>query len=161
MTLVILLIVTAVLFGLAFITKRRFGVLGLGLIAGLVLSQQVTKQVASFLQYIDFPVQPLNHLSAASILLILAPALLMLFAGPRYAENRSTIIGSAAFATLGVVLLIVPLVTGMPLTDRSIQPFLSQVVANSSTIITASIVVAVFDLMNAHGKRAFGKKDKH
>ena len=39
MALVIILGIAVVLFILAFLTKRRFGVLGLGLAAGVVLSQ--------------------------------------------------------------------------------------------------------------------------
>jgi len=162
MTLIILLVLAAGLFGLSFITKRRYGVLGLGLAGGLVLSQEVSKEVAAFLQYVDFPVEPLPFTAAASIVLILAPALVMLFSGPKYADQRYAIVGSVLFALFGTVLLLAPLVSSLPFTDRAtIQPLLSQVALNSPLIISVGVIAAVVDMLHAHGKSSFGKKSKH
>ena len=162
MTLVILLILAAALFGLAFLTKRRYGVLGLGLAGGLVLSQEVSKEVAAFLQSVDVPVEPLPFTAAASIALILAPPLILLFAGPKYTDQRYAVAGSALFAVFGTVLLLAPIVTSMPFTDRTaIQPLLSTVAANSPLIISAGVIMAVVDMMHAHGKSSLGKKGKH
>lgn len=162
MTLVILLVLAVGLFGLAFITKRRYGVLGLGLAGGLVLSEQISKDFAGFLQSLDVPVEPLPFTAAASIALILAPALVMLFAGPKYSDQRYVVIGSVLFAAFGTVLLLAPLVTSLPFTDRAaLQPLLSTVAANSPLIISTGIIVAVADMMHAQGKSSFGKKSKH
>lgn len=161
MTLVILLVIALGLFGLAFLTKRRYGVLGLGLTAGLVLSQQMSKEVAGFLQYVDFPVEPLAFTTAASVALILGPAFALLIAGPKYKDQHLAIIGSVAFAIYGTMLLLAPLTTNLPLTDSSIQPALSQIALNSPLIITAGVIAAVVDTMYSHGKSALSKKGKH
>lgn len=158
----ILLVLAAALFGLAFLTKRRYGVLGLGLAAGLVLSQEVSKEVAAFLQMVDFPVSPLPFTAAASMVLILSPSLVMMFAGPKYTDKRYAIVGSALFAVFGTVLLLAPLVTSLPFNDRAaIQPMLSQIAANSPLIISAGVIAAVADMMHAQGKTPLGKKSKH
>lgn len=161
MTLVIMLVIAVSLFALAFFTRRRFGLLGLGLAAGLVLSEQVSGQVAEFLKLWDFPVAPLSHKSAAIVLLILAPALILLLAGPKYADKRAAIISGAAFGVVGTVLLLAPLSMSLPLTDAAILPMLSQIALYTPTIVAAGVVAAVFDLMHAHGKKPLDKKRKH
>jgi hypothetical protein len=162
MTLITLLVIAAALFGLAFLTKRRYGVLGLGLASGLVLSQEISKEVAASLQSLDVPVEPLPFTAAASILLILAPALVMLFSGPKYTDQRYAVAGSILFAVFGVVLLLAPLVTSLPFDDRAaLQPLISQVALNSPLIISAAVVLAVFDMMHAQGKSPLSKKSKH
>lgn len=161
MTLLILLVLALGLFGLAYLTKRRYGVLGLGLTAGMVLSQEVAQEVGSFLQYTDFPVEPLTVTSAASIFLILAPAFALLLSGPKYFDHRLAIIGSAMFAIFGTILLLGPLMISLPLTDASIEPILSQIALHSPLIITAGVVAAVIDTMHAQSKKALEKKGKH
>lgn len=162
MTVVILLLIGLILFGLSYIAKRRYGVLGLGLTAGLVLSQEVSKEVANFLQYVDFPVDPLPFVDAARVALILIPSLVMLFSGPRYTDQRYAVIGSALFAIYGVVLLLAPVVANVQSADRiAIQPFISAVAANTSTIVAIGITAAVIDVLHSQGKSSFGKRSKH
>ncbi|HAC55869.1 TPA: hypothetical protein DCF80_00060 [Candidatus Saccharibacteria bacterium] len=161
MTLLILVVVALGLFALAFVTKRRYGVLGLGLTAGLVLSQELSKELAVILTASDFPVEPLTFQSAATIVLILAPALALLFAGPKYSDQRFAVAGSAMFAVYATLLLLAPLTTSLPITDPSIQPTINQVAQYSSIIISVGVIVAVLDLMHSHGKMPLSKKSKH
>ena len=161
MTLLILLVIAVALFALAFFTRRRFGVLGLALTAGLVLSEQLTGEVATFLKLGDFPVEPLSHKSAAIVFLIIAPALVLLFSGPKYSDKRAAIIGSLMFAIFGTVLLLAPLSMSLPLSSTSIAPMLSQIALHSPTIIAAGIIAAIADTMHAQGKKPFDKKSKH
>ncbi len=161
MSLPFLIVLALLLFGLAYITKRRFGVLGLGLVAGLVLSQQISKEAANVLKYLDFPVGTLTFPVAASALLILAPALLMLISGPKYSEKRLAIGGSILFAVFAVVLLLGPISISLVMSDRSLQPLLSSIAQNSPTLISIGVVLAVVDTMYAHGKKPVDKKSKH
>jgi hypothetical protein len=161
MTLVILLVLVLSLFAIAFVTKRRFGVLGLGLTAGLVLSQVLTKDTAGFLRYFDFPIGSLTYEAAGSALLILAPALVLLVSGPKYSDRRLAIAGSALFAVFGVVLLLTPLAPILITADPSVQPMMSAIALNNPTIISAGVIAAVVDMMHAQGKTSFGKKAKH
>lgn len=158
---VILVVVALSLFGLAFFTRRRFGVLGLGLAAGLVLSNEATKTVADFLQYFDFPVEPFSTTSAAKTLLIVAPALALLVAGPKYSEQKIAILGSLMFAVFGTVLLLAPLSMTFPTADGAFQPIISQIALNTSSITAVAVILAVADMMHAQSMRPFGKKSKH
>ena len=162
MTLMVLLALAATLFGLAFLTKRRYGVLGLGLAGGLVLSQQISKDFAALLQSLDVPVEPLPFTAAATAVLILAPAFIMLFSGPKYTDKRYAIAGSLSFAVFGAVLLLAPLVTSLSFSDRAtIQPLITMIALNSPLIISAGVIAAVVDMMHAQGKSPLGKKSKH
>lgn len=161
MSLPFLLILAVLLFGLAYVTKRRFGVLGLGLIAGLVLSQQISKDTANVLKYLDFPVGSLTFPVAASVMLILAPALLMLISGPKYSDKRLAIGGSVIFAIFATILLLGPISLSLVMSDRSLQPLLSTIALNSPMLISTGVMLAVVDTMYAHGKKPVGKKGKH
>ena len=161
MPLIILLVLAVALFALAFFTRRRFGVLGLALTAGVVLSEQATGEVATFLQLGDFPVEPLTYKSAAVIVLLLAPALLLLFSGPRYNDQRAAAFGGVAFAVFGTVLLLAPLSMSLPLASTSIAPLLTQIALNTPLIIATSVILAVIDTMHAHAKKPVDKKGKH
>jgi len=161
MTLLILVVLALSLFTLAFLTKRRYGVLGLGLTAGLVLSQELSKELAGVMTASDFPVEPLTFQSAASMILILAPALALLFAGPKYQDHKLAIAGSVMFAVYGTLLLFGPLTMSLPITDPSVQPTIDWIAKNSSIIISIGVIAAVADLMHSHAKIPLSKKGKH
>jgi len=161
MTLVILLIVLACLSLLAYVTKRRFGVLGLALCAGLVLSQQLTGDVSNVLKAGDVPVEPLGYASAASALLILLPALTLLLAGPKYHDARMRLVGALGFGAFATMLLLGPLTTDLPTLDTSVKPALDMVAANKTWIITIAVILAVLDTFALHSKALGGKKSGH
>jgi hypothetical protein len=160
MTLVILLVLALGLFALAYVTKRRFGVLGLALAAGALLSSEITRDTANFLQYLDIPVEPLSFMSAAHVLLVLTPAFVLLFAGPKYHGAKAALLGSAAFAVFGTILLLAPLSRDLPLQDPVVLPFLNAMAANSSLIITICTALAVLDMFHIHSASPLGKKSK-
>lgn len=160
MTLVIIAGLAITLFAVAYLTKRRFGVLGLGLAAGLVLSQELTRYVAKFLQYGDFPVEPLKYTTAATILLILAPVIALLFAGPRYYDKHKTVISSLLFAALATIILMEPLARDLPTYDASIEPAMSWLAAHTSIIIVVGIIAALLDTLHMHTTKLEPRKGK-
>lgn len=161
MTLVIIAGLAVALFAAAYFTKRRFGVLGLGLAAGLVLSQELTRYVATFLQYGDFPVEPLKYTTAATVLLILAPVVAMLFSGPKYFDKHKAIVGSLMFAVLGTVMLIGPLARDLPMADKTTEPVISLIADYTSIVIISGIVLALLDTLHMHTTKLMPKKGKH
>lgn len=161
MTLVIIVGLAVSLFALSYFTKRRFGVLGLGLAAGLVLSQELTRYLATFLQYGDFPVEPLGYKASATVLLILAPAVVLLFSGPKYFHKRQAVIGSVLFAVLATTMLIEPLAWNLPTTDTSVEPVTSFIATNTPFIIITGVVVAILDTLHTHTSKALPKRGKH
>ena len=161
MSVIVIFLVSVVLFLLAFVTKRHYGILGLGLTAGMVLSEQIATETAALLRYLDFPTDPLSPLNAARVFLILAPSLLLMLAGPKYTDKKHVIIGSVLYALFGTFLLLAPLVASFPATDTSTQQYLAQIAYNSSLITALAVAVAVFDLMKLHRKKPVDKKAKH
>lgn len=161
MALTILVMILLGLFAIAFVTKRRFGVLGLGLTAGLVLSRELTSETASFLQYIDFPVGSLSYTALSTCLLILLPALVLLISGPKYQDKRLAAVGALMFAIFGLTLLITPLGAFLVTSNPDLQPLLSSWALNGSAITTAAVIAAVVDMTHAQGKVLPGKKSKH
>jgi len=143
---VIVLILIALLFGLAFFTKRRFGVLGLALAAGAMLSETWAPGLTPYVR--DAGVQlvapPLENVIAAA--LILLPAILLLFSGPTYHMLWQKLIGSAVFALLALSFLLEPLGGALVLTgdSRTVYDFLIQ---HRTWIITGGILYALVDLL--------------
>jgi hypothetical protein len=144
--LVIFLIVVGALFALAFVTKRRFGVLGLSLAAGAMVSAlwvgDLTPLVAQAGLALVKP--PLHSVVAAG--LILLPAVLLLASGPTYKALWQRIVGAAAFAVLATALLLEPLGSALVI-DGTAQPVYDFFVQYRTAIITACLALAVFDLL--------------
>lgn len=162
MTLVIIIAIALALFGLAFVTRRRFGVLGLGLAAGAILAQNWSREVARWLEDGHIPIQPLSHFTAATLILILLPPLLLLISGPKYSERKYAIIGSICFALLGTMLLIGPLTTDLPTTDSSIRSALISVARWQNVLIAVGIALAIIDTLLMHAPKFPSRKhSKH
>ena len=161
MTLVIILIILVCLTLLAFSSKRRFGVLGLALCGGLVLSQQLARDMSNVLETNAVPVQPLAYSSAASVLLILLPAFVLLISGPKYQWKRAQLIGSIGFGVFATIILLGPLTADLPTLDPTIKPILDMIAANKAWILSVGVIIAVIDMFAAHSLKMPGKKSSH
>jgi hypothetical protein len=145
-----------VLFAAAFLSKRRFGVLGLALLAGVTLSglwgETVTLIVSSLGLRLHTP--PLETLVGAAI--ILFPALLLLLSGPTYRTIVQRIAGALAFTLLALVLLLQPLGNALVITGlgRTVYNLFTQY---HTTIITACVIFAVLDLFGTKSPRHTAK----
>ena len=103
MHIILLIILVVGLFLLSFLTKRRFGVLGLALCAGMLLSTSWTNVLTPIVaeQGITLLSPPLQSVVAAT--LILLPPIVLLFSGPTYNKMAGRIVGSIAFTLLALV----------------------------------------------------------
>ncbi len=156
---IMLVAIAVILFLLAFITKRRFGVLGLALCAGSLLATALTADLAGLMTSQNISLQPLSDMTLASILLIMLPSLLLLFAGPKYVSRRGVIIGSLGYALLAILLLLGPLSQSLSF-DTAARDMLQQVARYESTLIAIAVVFAVIDMWFTHIPR-LGKSKKH
>lgn len=162
MNIALILVVTViVLFVLAFVTKRRFGVLGLALAAGAMLSNlwaaSLTPLVAQTGVVVEQP--PLETLVAA--VLVLLPAVLLLFSGPSYHDLPLRLIGAGCFALLAAVFLIEPIGSALVLVDQNKQVY-DWLLHNRVYIVTAGLVFAIIDLLSVHtGIGHKTKRSKH
>lgn len=155
---IIVLILIALLFALAFFTKRRFGVLGLALAAGAMLSKTWASDLTPYVKDagIQLVAPPLESVVAS--VLILLPAVLLLFSGPTYHVMWQKLLGSAAFALLALSFLLEPLAGALVLSgdSRTVYNFL---IEYRTWIITGGIVYALIDLLMVRTPKHSG--DKH
>ncbi len=152
--------ICVVLFVLAFITKRRFGILGLALAAGSLLSTQWTGELVRMIEQADtqFASLPVAGLVAAG--LVVAPALLLLFSGPSYKGMLGRVIGSIAFTAFAALLIIEPLSSVFALSD--IGAFILNIDKTYGVyVVTVGVIASVLDLLFVHmggGHHASHKK---
>jgi hypothetical protein len=149
MTLAVIIGIVVTLFGLAFVTKRRYGVLGLALAAGVLLASNARPFVSDFYEVNRLPTSPLTADTAAIITLVLLPSLLMMISGPVYSKKSTAIIGALGYAVVGSVLLLGPLLTALP-TEPTVTPLLRQIADNQKVIVSVGIIVAIIDAMWMH-----------
>jgi len=150
---VIFLGIIAVLFAAVFLTKRRFGILGLALAAGAVLSNlwvgDLTPIIAEAGIVIVKP--PLESVVATGLTLL--PALILLASGPTYKKVAQRVVGAAAFAVLAVSLLLEPLSAALVI-DNNGRPLYDFFAQYRTIIITICLMFAVGDiLLTKHIKR--------
>jgi len=150
---VIFLILIGALFATAFFTKRRFGVLGLALAAGAMLSQlwvgDLTPIIANAGIILVKP--PLESVVSATLTLL--PAVILLSSGPTYKALWQRVVGAGAFAVLAIALLLEPLGSALVI-DNVGKPVYEFFVQQRTLIVTAALVLAVLDLL-------FAKIPKH
>lgn len=149
------------LFLLAFVMKRRFGVLGLALAAGSLLSAYWTDAVGAFLegQGVELVAPPLASVVAISLALL--PALLLVFSGPAYHNKMQRIIGSLLFAAMAF-LVVLPALTSIFVVEASAESTVQLLTQYRTSILAALIAYAVLDTMLAQGgSKSHGKKAGH
>jgi hypothetical protein len=157
--LIVFVILLVALFAVVYIPKRRFGVLGLALCAGSLLSASWTSTLTPWVasQGVSVVAPPLSSIVAA--LLILLPPALLVFSGPTYSSSLQRLVGSIAFAALALVFLLQPLGSALVLDSFGAQAY--NVLRGSSNVITvAGIALALVDIWMTRTPH-HGKKSSH
>ena len=153
----VLIIVLVVLFGIAFLTKRRFGVLGLALAAGSILSGLWVGDLtpAVYEAGINIVSPPLQTVVGA--VLVLLPAVALLFRGPTYKDKTRRIVGAAAFGLLASAFLL-PIIGDALVLEGDGKQVYDMIMTYRVWIITAGLVFAVIDVMSTKPKKDEGKE---
>ncbi|HEY8886693.1 MAG TPA: hypothetical protein VIM31_04325 [Candidatus Microsaccharimonas sp.] len=155
---VILLVLVLALFAGAFLSKRRFGVLGLGLAAGAVISPIWGENAGFVVSSTGLVAEgPLVNAIALSAL-ILIPAVLFMFHGYSYKHIFGRIIGSALFTLLAAALLIGPIGAVFILTGPAGNVY-QWFVSNHELVISIGVTFAVVDFLLS--KTAHKSEKKH
>lgn len=156
-SLMLLIGTLGLLFVMAYATNRRFGVLGLGLAAGSLLSTNFTGLLTPFIQQQGLVLvsPPLSLVVATA--LILLPPMLLLFSGPSYQIGWQKIIGAISFAVLGFAFLAEPLISVLQLDGPGLV-FMNFVHNYMSIIIVVGISGAIIDMLLI-GKPPHKKRD--
>jgi hypothetical protein len=157
---VILLIVFLALFAGAFLSKRRFGLLGLGLTAGAIISPIWGDNAGFVLSSTGLINEgPLVSVIALSALILIPSILIMvLHRGYTYKHLPGRIIGSLLFTLLAAAFLVGPIGAAFTLTGPAAGVY-NWLVANHSLIISVGVALAVVDLIIA--KPAHKSERKH
>lgn len=143
---VIFLMIIAALFAMVFFTKRRFGVLGLALAAGAMLSTLWVGELTPIIAQAGIVVvkPPLESLVAVGLTLL--PVVLLLSSGPTYKSMSQRLIGAVAFAILAIAFLLQPLGSALVI-DSVGQPVYDFFVRNHNMIVTVGLLLAVGDIL--------------
>ena len=136
--------IAIILFVSALVTKRRFGLLGLALASGSLLSDIWGLKFDKLLVYSGFPSNSLVS-SIAMSSIILAPAILLLFHGYTYKTSFGRLIGASLFTLLAMAFLVEPLGRVFMLEGYGKQVY-ELILNNQTTIIGISLIIAVIDL---------------
>ncbi len=152
-------IVMLLLFALAYVTKRRFGVLGLALAAGSMLSGLWAAKLTPLVRDAGLVVDSPPLITLVSVVLVLLPAIVLLFSGPSYQDTPRRVVGALLFASLAFALLIEPLGSALVLQGQGKQVY-DFFADNQVYIVTVGLVIAIIDLLSTHTSRAH-KTPKH
>jgi hypothetical protein len=134
-----------VLFAGAFISKRRFGLLGLALTAVATLSS-IWSYIAGLEVSATWLVpEGVITQAVAQSAVVLLPAILLLFHGYSYKNVVSRIVGSFLFTILALAFLVDPIRYALPLEGlgATVYSYLTQY---KDIIISAGVILAVVDL---------------
>lgn len=155
----ILVILIAILFVVAFFTQRRFGLLALALAAGATLSSLWASTLAQYFENAGIVVESPPLQMIVAVVLVLLPPVLLLGSGPRYHSMRMRLVGAACFALLATVFLLEPIGNNLILVEQS-KDIYDWLVTNQVYIVTAGLAYAIFDVLTTKTPKA-NPKAKH
>jgi hypothetical protein len=151
-----------VLFAASLFSKRRFGVLGLALAAGSILSGIWDGTAGLLVSLVNVVPKGSWTEAVTKVLVVLAPAIILLFHGVTYKTMPARILGSLLFTVLALTFLVEPLSTVLA-TDPLSKEVIGWLRANYSALISLGLILAVLDLFTTHAqaKHEQPKKGKH
>ena len=156
---IIYLIIAIALFLAAFITKRRFGLLGLALAAGSLLSGIWVYDAGLVVGVLGVPTGPFTE-AAVSVVIVLLPASILLFHGNTYKTLVGRIIGASLFTLLATAFLVEP-VSHILMPQGLGADVYRWLVDNSTTIIGAGLIAAIVDLFLTKPAHLSSRHYKH
>jgi len=133
------------LFAGSFISKRRFGLLGLALTAGATLSTIWSYEAGLVVSATGLVPEGAITQAATQSLVVLLPAILLLFHGYAYKNVVSRIIGSLLFTLLALAFLVEPIGYALPL-DGVGNMVYSTIKEYKDVIISVGVILAIVDL---------------
>jgi len=152
--------VAVALFVLAFISRRRFGLLGLALAAGSILSTIWSYNAGLLVGAIGiFPSGPLTTAVTLS-LIVLLPAILLLFHGYAYKTVIGRIFGAAVFTLVALAFLVQPLGYALTLEGTGVDIY-QWLDSNREVIISIGMIIAVIDLFFTKPAHLADKRSRH
>ena len=142
---IVFVVVALLLFGGAFVSRRRFGLLGLALTAGATLSTIWNYEAGLVVSSLNIvPAGPLTQAVTQSAVVLL-PAVVLLFHGQTYKTLVSRLVGAAFFTVLACAFLVEPIGYALPLSGQGAEIY-GMLRANRDLIVSIGVILAVLDL---------------
>ncbi|MDR2524488.1 MAG: hypothetical protein LBC95_03065 [Candidatus Nomurabacteria bacterium] len=143
MVTVIVIVMLGALFGLALISGRRFGLLGLGLAAGTLLAGQTAVPLENIFMLFKQYLGGISPAQGAALLLVLAPSLLLMLTGSKYHGMKGRLFGSLLYTVMAAAAL-------LPFVIHSIDvpaDVKNVIMTTHTAVIIGGIVGAVIDCL--------------
>ena len=160
MGLLVLAVIGVFLTLLAYLTRRRFGVLGLALAAGAYLSSAWSDELIGIVNDWGVSVGTISLASMVAIGLTLAPAVVLLFSGPVYASGHGRRLGALLFGLFATA-LVAESISGMVVLDSAAQNIFVTIATYEAYIVTVGVALAVIDVLGIHMTGGGVKPAKH
>lgn len=145
-------IIAAVLFAVPFIFGRRFGVLAMALAVGAILSDVWTNELISLARGVGISIELYGPMMV-SVLIILAPVLILMFKSCHVRPLFLRLFGSFMFMILALAFLIEPLGRYFVVQGLGSEMF-NLFYEKRHLVIGVGLILAIFDFLLAK----FGKK---
>jgi len=145
--LIIISTVFVILFCLAFFTKRRFGYLGLGLAAGVLLNQLIGGPIGDLLTSTGLNINPLQPKDIITIILTILPSIMLLWTGPRHHQKLSRFLTSLFYALITTALILLPITQAFPVEDANARNILVLISDAQIPLLTFGIILAILDIL--------------
>lgn len=152
MNLIIVIAIAVVLFGLVFFSRRRFGMLGLALAAGVTVASMWGADAGVVLSSVGVLPSGQSTDAIAIAALTMLPALLLLTKGKKTKKVGLKVFSGVLFVVMSLAVLVEPLTSMLPLDATGVVIY-STLLQYQSLIISAGIVVAVFDILFARSPK--------
>lgn len=141
------LVIMIVLFVAAFVFKRRFGVLGMGLAVGAILSDIWTDSLIDLAGQNGIIIESYGPM-AVSLIVVMAPVVALFFKGYSCRPLLLRLISSAMFAVLAMAFLIEPLSHSVVVSGPGAELF-NMLLEKRNLIIGVGLALAVVDFLLA------------
>ena len=141
-----LIVITLILFAVVYASKRRFGLLGLALVAGSIISASWASYVTVVLQVqgIALLSPPLKVVVAA--LLVVLPVLFLVIVGPTYRKKWQRLSGSFLLSLFGTALMAAAIAREAP--ELAQGNIVIHIITQTYPIIlVAGVILAILDII--------------
>jgi len=160
MSIVVICILTVLaIFVSAYLAKRRFGLLGLALAAGSLLSKAWTYEAGLMASALGILSNPVSS-AIISAVIILLPAYLLLSRARTYKTSLGRLVGAALFTVLALAFMVDPLEYILILQGTAGEIY-NQLLNYKDLIVGVGLIVAVLDLFFSRSAELSEKKHEH
>lgn len=145
----------------AYLAGRRFGVLGLALVTGLVVSELWRAELVVLASGLPLEFGVIEPEVLVMLLAALLPSIVVLFGGPKYRTKRGRSFGAVLYGVAGVVVA-VSVLGGALLPGSNDEGMLFDLVLQYQQIaLTAILAIAIIDVVLLPRSKSEKSTKKH